>query len=384
MTTPLNPAHLLLFCLLASASNAGESVKVRRIPGGGLQPRVVVGSDNVQHLVYFRGKAEAGDIYYVRSSDSGKTFSKGLRVNTESSSALAIGTIRGAQIALGKSNRIHIAWNGRSRNSSHHGAPMLYSRLNEAGSTFEPQRNLMTKTTSLDGGGSVAADGVGNVYVVWHANESSGPREEARRAVWVAKSTDEGRTFAPEIRANVEDTGACGCCGLSAFADSEARLYVLYRTATKVLSRDMRLLVSTDRGITFRGSRIDSWKVPKCIMSQASFEQAPQGILGAWETKEEVYFGQLGSQPPFLTRKIKASGTGVNRKHPALASNSRGETLLVWTEGTGWNRGGALAWQLYDPNGTPIERESGRRDGLAAWSFPAVVANPDDKFVIYY
>ena len=42
---------------------------------------------------------------------------------------------------------------------------MLYTRLNDAGTAFEPQRDLIRMARGLDGGGAVAADGVGNVYV---------------------------------------------------------------------------------------------------------------------------------------------------------------------------------------------------------------------------
>lgn len=46
---------------------------------------------------------------------------------------------------------------------------MLYTRLNDAGDGFEPQRNVIQKRPGLDGGGSIAADAEGNVYVAWHA-----------------------------------------------------------------------------------------------------------------------------------------------------------------------------------------------------------------------
>jgi DNA-binding beta-propeller fold protein YncE len=42
---------------------------------------------------------------------------------------------------------------------------MLYARLDDAGTAFEPQRNLIQVAAGLDGGGSVAADQAGNVYV---------------------------------------------------------------------------------------------------------------------------------------------------------------------------------------------------------------------------
>ena len=65
---------------------------------------------------------------------------------------------------------------------------MFYTRMRIDGSGFEKERNLMTWTTALDGGGSVAADGKGNVYVVWHAAPKDSPKGENVRGVFVATS----------------------------------------------------------------------------------------------------------------------------------------------------------------------------------------------------
>ena len=118
---------------------------------------------------------------------------------------------------------------------------MLYARLNDQGTAFEPQRNLMHASHILDGGGAVAADQAGNVYVTWHALEKGELRGEENRQVWLARSGDDWRTFAPEIRANDRPTGACGCCGMRAFAPA-GQAFLLYRAATKGTQRDMILL----------------------------------------------------------------------------------------------------------------------------------------------
>ena len=153
---------------------------------------------------------------------------------------------------------------------------MLYTRLNDKGDAFEPQRNLIQNRPGLDGGGSVAADQEGNVYVAWHApkdgkGESGRPvhghgpahlkerkghadhhvhdphaghgqahskeahgHGEANRYVWVARSNDDGHTFAPEIAANAKPTGVCACCGMRIFADAGGRVFILYRGATEM------------------------------------------------------------------------------------------------------------------------------------------------------
>jgi hypothetical protein len=80
---------------------------------------------------------------------------------------------------------------------------------------------------------------------------------------------------------------------------------------------------------------------------------------------------------------LSPPGNGTNRKHPALAFNKNGDMILVWTEGTGWERGGALAWQVYDKNMQPTE--SGSRAGaIPVWGLPTVVAELDGRFTILH
>src|SRR6185436_10213355 len=118
---------------------------------------------------------------------------------------------------------------------------------------------------NIDGGGAVAADRNGHVYVVWHANVA-GEGEEGKRRVWVTRSDDDGRRFEREHPVFDEPTGACGCCGLGAFADNSANVHVLFRSAFEVVDRDMYLLTSRDLGMHFAGRRIDRWNVGMCVM----------------------------------------------------------------------------------------------------------------------
>ena len=79
---------------------------------------------------------------------------------------------------------------------------------------------------------------------------------------------------------------------------------------------------------------------------------------------------------------VSAPGEGKGRKHPRIAIAPNGEMLMVWTEGTGWQRGGSVAWQLFDANGTAIA-EGHTQAGSPAWSFAAVAAKPTGFVVIY-
>ena len=261
-------------------------------------------------------------------------------------------------------------------------SPMLYTRLNDQGTEFEPERNVIQRHVGLDGGGSLAADEQGNVYVAWHAPEA-GRTGEANRRVWVVRSKDEGRSFASE-RPATEGGGCCACCGMRAFAGRDGRLYLLYRSASETVHRDMYLLVSQQGEADFASSRIAPWEVPACVMSTAALSPAPLGVLAGWETQGQIYFGVVDANSGKLSRSIAATGETKDRKHPTVAGNQRGEVILAWTEGMGWNRGGAVAWQVYNQQGRAIAGAKGRLPGVPKWSLPAAVARPSGDFTVIY
>jgi hypothetical protein len=388
--TPLAPA-------------APPAVVTMRVPNRGIQPQAVTDAQGVVHLISFKGDPGHGDLFYVKSADGGLTWSRPMQVNSVAGSGVAVGNIRGAQLALGRGGRVHVGWMG-SKDAEPKApdgrAPMLYARLNDAADAFEPQRNVVTEHSGLDGGGSVAADDSGNVYVAWHAGPMGGG--EASRRVWVAASHDDGKTFSPEVAAYAEATGACGCCGMRVFADADGALHVLYRSARNALDRDMTLvtlpraaLLAAGRndgdgqsagGHSGDGLVVDRWRIGQCPMSSAAIAPSPQGTLLAWEHDGQVLFAL---QPGGKLRPNAATavpGPASRRKHPAIAVNSGGQFIIAWTEGMGWQRGGGAGWQVYDAAGQPIRGvgAAGHVDGVPVWSLVAAFTRADGSFVVMY
>src|SRR6266404_4999969 len=258
---------------------------------------------------------------------------------------------------------------------------VLFSRLNDSRTAFDPQRDLMQYATGGDGGLSVAADARGDVYVVWHAMGAE-PGEEHRR-VYMARSTDDGKAFAREVPISPATLGACGCCGMRAIADERDTLYVLYRAAAESVHRDMTLLTSTDQGSTFGAARVDSWELNACPMSTAYLSEGGREVLAAWEKAGQVYFEEIEQDPRKVPPVFAAPGEGANRKHPAVAANANGLVLLVWTEGTGWLKGGSLTWQVFDSAGKATSAQ-GHAPGVPVWGLPSAFAGHQGNFTIVY
>jgi hypothetical protein len=118
-------------------------------------------------------------------------------------------------------------------------------------------------------------------------------------------------------------------------------------------------------------------------MSTMALVEGPTDVVAAWETDGQVYFARIKPGTTRFTKPQNAPGTGKGRKHPALAYSARGEMILAWTEGTGWQRGGALAWQVYDKAGKATAEKGRRESAIPVWGLPTVAAT-DCRFTILH
>ena len=209
----------------------------------------------------------------------------------------------------------------------------------------------MQRTSALDGGGTIAADDSGHVYVAWHGRtEDAGPGEAARR-MWVVRS--EAMMAATFASAEEPGAGASdrGLRLLRHAGPGRPRREPLRALSRGQLEMSIAICIWSVPTITHahsRGESIHPWRAEICPMSSATLAESGPGALAAWETRGQVYFSRIDPRTHRAGPPTAPAGGRGNRKHPAVAGNARGETILVWTEGTGWQKGGSLAWQVFD------------------------------------
>src|SRR6266567_8421282 len=84
----------VLFTMVARANDGAPEVRLLRTPDDGIQPQAATDDKGVVHLIYFKGDPKAGDIFYIRREPGQSEFSKPIPINTQTHTAMAIGTIR--------------------------------------------------------------------------------------------------------------------------------------------------------------------------------------------------------------------------------------------------------------------------------------------------
>lgn len=365
-------ALALTFLVLIQALSA--QVNVESVPEGGLQPQVAVSSEGVVHLVYLKGDPKGCDIRYTHRPVDDMTWAVPITVNSIARTAVAMGTIRGAQLVLGKAGSVQVVWNGAP---DHAGggpqrSPLYHARLESRGSAFSTQQDLLDGTVALDGGATIAADGEGRVCIIWHAATESGERENSR-LIFLRESMDDGRHFSAHLPLNSASPGVCACCSLRAHLDGRGTLSVLYRTAFKADARGMALITyKKDKSVAIK--MLDDWRIAMCPMSSMSLMHVAQTLRAAWENDGQIVTGFMDS--PGVLQKVGPK----NAKHPALAQNAKGQTIIVSLLGAGWAKAGQLHWDVLDKKGNISSSEDGEK--LPVWSFAATYARTDGHFII--
>jgi hypothetical protein len=118
-------------------------------------------------------------------------------------------------------------------------------------------------------------------------------------------------------------------------------------------------------------------------VSSAAFAETAGEVLAASETQVRVYFARIDPATGKRPSLIRAAGVPGSPKHPVVAGNALGQTILAWTEGMDWNRGGSLAWLVFDKKERPVG-VMGQADGVPTWSLAAVFTRPEQAFTIVY
>ena len=382
---------LLLSPVLFFTLNAAEpKVTTVKLPYGGIRPQAAIDQSGVVHIIQLDSKSR-GELIYVKHVPGQNEFSKPIKVLRE-----AAGMAASYNLTVGKDGRVHVLTRpnpkyskkamGTEKFESQFKSKarffvlkyMLHSRLNDEGTAFEQERNIVGKTIGFEGVGAIVADqNSTKVFAIWPGQLTPGP--EMGRDMYMAVSENEGTNWPEPKKLDIDIEGNCRCCPTQAVMDTSGALYLVYRNSVKTSARswdkDTFLLVSKDTGKTWNKTLVQKWKNCGCPGAPYSMASGPEGVCFGFSTRGTSSFAKV-SDP---LKIIPAPRSGKNSTRPMVATNHNGDVLFSWVEMQN------VAWQVYDKNGNTMANAKGRLDGVAAkWSNPAVVAAASGDFVLYY
>ncbi len=334
--------------LCADAPAAKPSVHVIHLPDNAFVPDVAIGADGTMHMVYALGD----NAWYVRSADNGATFTPPVAVNTSGQVELRMGE-RGPKIALGKDDAIHVVWLDRWAPGAK--TQTRHARSIDGGKTFSAPTQLSTKN-GMDGV-TMAADPSGNVIAFWHAFDP--PQKEVPEGHWIylARSFDNGATFAPAERLQLKGIKdlACSMCLMRARIGTDGKVYLAFRSAENNI-RDFYMLKCDVRENAFRAIRVndDNWHLESCPMCGPEFTLDVKGDgYCAFMSKHKVYWSVLPAGGSAFRLHVATPTNQDQEIYPTAVSNGKGDVLLLWQVGPmAVDKKATVHWAIYSSDGT--------------------------------
>lgn len=353
-----------LAALLGSAAVAAAVQQVSEPGRRAISPEIAVGPDGSIHVIWLdkgliadepaakarkpgeHSHRSSTDLYFSRSSDGGRSWSRPARVNREAGEVWGFAVSK-PRIAVGQSGTIHVFFPGNEKSpvTGFDVVTARYTRSTDGGTTFEPARTLhgasqVDQREMLGEGlaatysfGTMGLGPDGAVYAAWQdVTDMSGMNDGAN--VYVAVSRDDGKTFSAERRV-ISGGAVCPCCQLTLAFGAED-VFIGYRRLYAD-GRDSTVARSGDGGASFEGDArlpFAKWEIDACPLKPTELAVDGQRVYAA------SYTG--GEEPAGLYFSYSTDGGatfgGARQVHPqapysdapALEVSPGGAVHLVW------------------------------------------------------
>jgi hypothetical protein len=323
------------------------------------EPATATASDGSFYVAWVNHDAKQADVMLTHFNHKGEPLSTPVRVNAHAGAATAW---RGDQpsVAVAPNGAVYVLWTNRVEAGENHGTDIYLSTSTDGGQTFTSEVKVNDdKAPGAHGMHSLAVARDGRIYAAWldernvHApmpsTKAEGHHMESNRDLYLAYSTDGGRTFSKNQKIASD---ACPCCKTALTVSTDGTLYAGWRQVLPGSYRHIAVASSTDGGTKFSTPVIvsdDRWMLQGCPVSGPSLSvDAASGSL-----KVVWYAAGESGAPGLYVAESKDKGHSFSPRQLLSQENVRGTPALA----VGTNNAIAL-WQSADVPNTKM-RELG-------------------------
>jgi hypothetical protein len=348
------------------------------------------------------GVRASGDLFLLRlkdrnlwlqiSPDGGDSFEEGLRVNDGGEVA---SHAENTPLMIVRSMReFYVLWTEETGNDQGHDHSSLrLATSTNWGRSFNKSIPVDPTGTASQSFYTLGVGPDGTVYVAWLDGRDRGQGTSGSSALYLARSTDRGRSFEKSVRVTLN---VCPCCRPAiAFTDAKT-VHVGWRGVLNGDMRDIFVGTSSDGGATFSTSvRVaeDNWRINGCPHSGPSLASMGGKLFAAWRTvtseRGRVYVVSSVDKGAHFSAKVEAGANLQDANHPQLLA-LEDSVGLVFQAREASSQDGGNGWGKFDAYFRQIDQEGSlsplQRLGHAAGSatYPTLLfERPDHLFVAW-
>jgi hypothetical protein len=309
------------------------------------EPATATAPDGTFYVAWVNHDAKQADVMLAHFNQKAEMNGSPVRVNREPGVATAW---RGDQpsIAVAADGAVYVLWTARVDAGDKHGTDIYLSASSDRGQSFTSEVKVNDdKVPAAHGMHSLAVAKDGRIYAGWldernvhmpkPSTKAEGHHMESNRDLYIATSTDGGRTFSANRKVASE---ACPCCKTSLAVSADGTLYAGWRQVLPGNYRHIAVASSTDGGTKFSTPVIvsdDRWMLQGCPVSgpSLSVDKASGSLKIVWFAAGEggapgVYFAESKDKGhSFSPRQLLSQETV--RGTPALATGNQ-SMIAVW------------------------------------------------------
>ncbi|HEU4507438.1 MAG TPA: sialidase family protein [Pyrinomonadaceae bacterium] len=309
------------------------------------EPVTASAADGTFYVAWVNHEAKKADVMLARFNGDGEMQGAPVRVNRNQGVATAW---RGDQpsLSVAQDGTLYVVWTARVEAGSKHGTDLFMSVSNDRGQSFASEVKINDdKVPGAHGMHSLAVAKYGRIYVGWldernvsapkPSTKADGHHMESNRELYLAYSTDGGRSFSANRKVAVD---ACPCCKTSLAVGADGTVYAGWRQVLPGNFRHIAVASSTDGGQNFSRPVIvsdDRWMLQGCPVSGPSLSVDAGGSLKVvWYAAGEanapgLYFAESKDKAQSFSARQLVSQEAV-RGTPALASANNNATIALW------------------------------------------------------
>jgi hypothetical protein len=350
------------------------------------------------YVVWVEHQGKDADVMVRHFNSEAQPLSSAVRVNPQPGVATAW---RGdpPSAAIAPDGTLYVGWTAPVDSPSGHATNLYLSASHDGGKSFDPPSRVNDdEKPAVHGMHSLAIAKDGRIYVAWlderninqpsesaNPNMPAGHHMESNREVFVASSSDGGRSFSANMRIAAN---ACPCCKTSLAIGNDGHVYLSWRQVLPGDFRHIAIATSVDTGKTFSKPVIvsdDQWLLKGCPVTGAALLPEENGSLRVlWYAagangEHGIYWSESkdGGQT-FSPRTLLA--TTAARGTPAVVNAGNGNEGVTWGVWEGNDNGVTQVKAASFADAKPSDKPT---TFVAPGELPAAAAGANRVYIAY-